>query len=293
VGVHAAPAAHAPHVPLSQTSLAPHEVPLATLPVTLHKGRPVEQLVAPVSHGLGGEHVAPTVQAPHVPLSQTMLVPHDVPFATLPVESHTAVPLVQSTVPVWHGLVGEHAVPAPHATHVPPSQTSPDPQVVPLATLPVASHTGVPMEQVVAPVWHGLPVEHDVPATQAPQVPLSQTWPDPQAVPLATLPVALHTATPVEQLVVPVWHGLVGEHVEPAVHATHAPPSQTRFVPHDVPLATAWVVLLHTGTPVEHAMAPVTHGLGGVLHTAPAVQAEQTPLSHTALVPQAVPLATI
>jgi hypothetical protein len=190
-------------------------------------------------------------------------------------------------------LVGEHATPAAHATHAPASQTSPAPQLVPFATLPDTLHTGVPPEQSVVPVWHGLPGEQAVPVTHAPHVPLSQTWPAPQLVPSTTLPVALHTATPVEQLVVPVWHGLVGEQEVPAVHATHDPASQTRPVPHEVPLLTAWVVLPQTGTPVEQTMAPVTQGLGGVLHTAPAVQAEHTPLSQTALVPHEVPLAAV
>jgi hypothetical protein len=70
--------------------------------------------------------------------------------------------------------------------------------------MPVSVHAGVPPAHEMTPVSHGLAGGHAPPATHAPHVPLSQTWPAPQLVPLATLPVALHTETPVEQSVVPV-----------------------------------------------------------------------------------------
>ncbi len=47
MGVHPAPAVHAPHVPLSQTMLVPHDVPLGRGLVWLQTGRPVEQSVEP------------------------------------------------------------------------------------------------------------------------------------------------------------------------------------------------------------------------------------------------------
>jgi hypothetical protein len=47
-GVQTRPAVHAAHVPLSQTSLVPHAVPLAAVvPVSTHTGVPVVHEVAP------------------------------------------------------------------------------------------------------------------------------------------------------------------------------------------------------------------------------------------------------
>jgi hypothetical protein len=58
------------------------------------------------------------VHGEHVPLSQTMFVPHEVPFWTLPVLLHFGMPLEQSVVPVWHVLpFGLHAWPEVHAPH--------------------------------------------------------------------------------------------------------------------------------------------------------------------------------
>lgn len=159
--------------------------------------------------------------------------------------------------------------------------------------MPVSVHAGVPPAHEMTPVSHGLAGGHDPPAVHAPHVPLSQTWPAPQLVPLETLPVALHTETPVEQSVVPVWHGFVGEHTAPDVHDAHDPLSQTWLAPQEVPLATFVDVLPHTGTPVEQPMAPSTHGLGGVPHAAPVEQARQVPLSQTIPEPHEVPLAMV
>jgi hypothetical protein len=122
VGVHAAPAMHAAHVPLSQTMLlVPHWVPLRTLmPVSLQRGTPVEQSVAPAWQVLGGVHALPAVQGVQVPSWQTSLLPHIVPFgAFMPVSVHVALPPVQSILPVWQALVGVHAPPETHAS--PPS----------------------------------------------------------------------------------------------------------------------------------------------------------------------------
>ena len=49
VGVHAAPAEHAEHVPLSQTRLVPQAVPLDTdVPVSVHTATPVVHTTLPV-----------------------------------------------------------------------------------------------------------------------------------------------------------------------------------------------------------------------------------------------------
>ena len=131
------------------------------------------------------------------------------------------------------------------------------------------------------------------PAVHAEHVPLSQTSLVPHDTPLVTsLPELTHADTPVEQDVDPVWHTLAGVHATFAVHPLQEPLSQTSLVPHDVPLATCVPVSVHTDTPVEHEVVPVSHGLGGV-HETPAVQAVHAPLSQTSLAPHDVPLATL
>jgi hypothetical protein len=155
--VHGAPLVHAPQVPWKQTWLAPHDVPLGTLLAT-QTGVPVTQLLTPVVHGLPVLHVAPAVQALQVPLSHTAFVPHDVPFGTFAVATQTAVPVAQLVVPDMHGSpFGLQETPLVHAPHIPSEQTSPLPHDVPLGTLPLETQVDVPFEQLVTPVWHGLP----------------------------------------------------------------------------------------------------------------------------------------
>ena len=65
VGVHAPPAMHARHVPLSQALPAPHGVPLlAALPVSLHVVWPAAQTSVPWWHTSTGVHVPPASQVP-------------------------------------------------------------------------------------------------------------------------------------------------------------------------------------------------------------------------------------
>ena len=79
------------------------------------------------------------------------------------------------------------------------------PQCVPFATLTVDPHTGWPVVHEIVPVWQrsppGLQVMFGV---QALQVPLKQLKFVPHDIPLATLPVDMHTDEPVAQDVVPV-----------------------------------------------------------------------------------------
>ncbi len=154
VGVHAAPIEHVVHEPFSQTSPVPHEVPLATFPVTPHTDVPVAQEVSPVWQTLPVEHDTPAVHDAHVPLSQTSLVPHEVPlFTGLPVSLQTGNPVVHDVVPVWQLLAGVHAVPVEHAPHAPLSQTIPVPHDVPFGReLPESLHTDTPVEHDVEPV---------------------------------------------------------------------------------------------------------------------------------------------
>lgn len=295
-GVQAAPTVHAPHAPLSQTSLVPHDVPLAALmPVSVHDGAPLEQAVVPVSQALVGVHGAPNVHALHAPLSHTALVPQEVPLAALlPVSVHDGVPIEHDRVPVWHALAGVHDAPVMHALHAPLSQTWLVPHEVPFATLfCVSPHTGSPVEQPTAPTWQGLPGAHAAPVVHAAQLPLSHTAFVPHEVPSAALvPVSLHAGVPDEHTSVPVWHALFGVQPLPLTHMPHAPSSQTWLVPHEVPLAAFTPVSLHTGTPVEQPMAPTRHASSGT-HEAPVLQVLHAPLSHTSLVPQEVPLAAL
>ena len=233
----------------------------------------------------------PAVHAVHVPLSQTSLVPHEVPFATfIPLSVHTGTPPGQEMVPVWHGLAGGQAAPAMHVPQTPPMQDPPG-HVVPSGRLPVALHTSTPVEQSLVPVWHGLLGAQLFPATHVLHVPLSQTMMVPHDVPLPTSWLVLpHTGTPLEQPIAPTTHGLGGvPQTAPVVQAMHPPLSQTMLVPQAVPLATGWGVLLQTATPVEQPTAPTTHGFGFVLHGAPAEHELQTPPTQNLLLPHEVP----
>jgi hypothetical protein len=81
----------------------------------------------------------------------------------------------------------------------------PVPQEVPFGWLLLSVQTGAPVVQVIAPARHGFPVRAQaVPAAQAPQVPLLQTIPGPQTVPLAWgCVVATQPGPPGPQVVVP------------------------------------------------------------------------------------------
>jgi hypothetical protein len=109
---------------------------------------------------------------------------------------------------------------------------------------------------------------------QLPHAPPTHTPPEPQAVPFATaLPVSWQADTPVEQLVKPVWHVLVGVHATPAVHALHAPLSQTSLVPQLVPFAASLPVSLQTETPVEQLVEPAWQLLSVGVQATPDVHA--------------------
>jgi hypothetical protein len=73
-----------------------------------------------------------------------------------------------------------------------------------------------------------------------------------------------------------------------AVQGTHAPSSQTLFVPQDVPLPR-FPLSVQTDAPLEHTVAAVWQAFDDV-HDTPAVHGTQLPLSQTLFVPQDVPL---
>lgn len=244
----------------------PHEVPsVAARPVSLHSTTPVVQLVCPVWHTSIGVQPRSAAHATQLPTSQTSLVPHDVPSATLPEVAQTGAPVEQSTTPVWHRLEGAQATPDAHVLQEPLSQTWSVPHGVPLATgVPVSLHMGEPVEQSSAPVSHVLVGVHAAPGVHVVQAPLSQTWVPPQAVPSGTFPVSLQMEAPVEQSVAPVWQGLVGLQAVPAVHATQAPARQTSLAPHDVPSGALVPRSVQTGEPVVQSMTPLWQTSVGV-----------------------------
>jgi hypothetical protein len=155
----------------------------------------------------------------------------------LPVSVQTGEPLEQE---IDASLQTEPVQLAPwlHATHEPPEQTMLVPQLAPFESVPVAVHTGEPVEQATLPVWQALP-----PGMQlAPTVHAVQTPPDeqtmlvPQLVPAETgVPVSLQVAPPTPQLSMPTWHAFDGVQAEPAVQVTHAPLLQIMPPPQAVP----------------------------------------------------------
>jgi hypothetical protein len=96
---------------------------------------------------------APCWQVVHCPVKQTIPVPHEVPLALSPLSLQTAAPVVQTTAPVRHGLVGEQALPAAQAAHAPLLQTMFVPQTVPLAcAVWVSMQDATPLgEQTICP----------------------------------------------------------------------------------------------------------------------------------------------
>ena len=95
-----------------------------------------------------------------------------------------------------------------------------------------------------------------------------------------------------EQACVPAWHAFAGVHDSPVVHDTQLPELQTRFVPHEVPLAT-FADSTQTAVPVPHAKVPVRQGLLVTAQIAPILQSTQAPVAlQTLSCAQLVPTAT-
>jgi hypothetical protein len=88
------------HAPVQHTAGEPHDVPSVTFVAEPHTWVPVEHDEVPVWHVLPpGLQATPAVQGTHDPPEQTMLVPHDVPSATLPVALQTEAPVEQDVCP--------------------------------------------------------------------------------------------------------------------------------------------------------------------------------------------------
>jgi hypothetical protein len=77
------------------------------------------------------------------------------------------------------------------------------------------------------PEPQSVPDEQAMPFGRGTQLPPLQIFPVAQLVPLATLPVVVHTDTPVAHDVVPVWQTFPpGMHIWLGAHAAHAPLKQ-------------------------------------------------------------------
>jgi len=198
------------------------------------------------------------VQFVQVPLLQTLLLPHDVPFATLPVSAHTDAPVTHDVAPVLHTLAGWQLAPAVQFPQVPLLQTLFVPQVVPLTRFRPVSEQVIDGEHVCVPAWHGFVGMQAVPAVHEVQLPPLHTMLVPHEVPSATFADSTQTGAPVLQVIVPVRHGLpLTAQVAPAVQAPHAPVAlHTMLVPHEVPAATSVFLSVQTGAPVVHESAP-------------------------------------
>lgn len=174
------------------------------------------------------------------------------------VNTQTCFPVAHEYVPFLHPVVsGEHVPPAAHATQAPALHTIPAvPQGVPLATIPVSVHTRDPVLQEPETVWHAVGVhEFGLQVTQDP--PLHTIPPDPQEVPLASMPVSEQTRAPVLQEPETVWHAV-------AVHDVGLQPVQTplllhtMLVPQDVATGL-FPVSMQTDAPVVQEFVPVLH----------------------------------
>jgi hypothetical protein len=204
VGVQLPPAVQEVHVPALQTLLVPHDVPSATVPVSVHAITPVRQEVAPVLQRLVGWQLVPAVQLPQTPLSHTLFVPQVVPLATFPVSAHTEVPVMHDVAPVLQTLVGWQVTFAVQLPHVPLLQTLLVPHEVPLVRFCPVSEQVMAGEQAVRPAWQTLDGVQVCPTVQETQLPPLQTMLVPQEVPLATSPDCMQTGAPLLQTVVPV-----------------------------------------------------------------------------------------
>jgi hypothetical protein len=140
-------------LPLLQTLLVPHTVPLTSM-LPLSAQDIGEQAVNPAWQGLVGMQARPAVQATQAPPLQTMFVPQLVPSATLPDSTQLGVPVLQVVMPVRQGLADTVqlalTVQAPQAPVA--LQTLFVPQDVPAATrVPLSVHCGVPVAQASVP----------------------------------------------------------------------------------------------------------------------------------------------
>jgi len=121
-GTQAVPAVQFVQLPALQTWLVPQTVPFGASVDSMQIGVPVLHAMVPRRQGLPATvQTAPAWQAAHDPVEpHTMSVPHEVPAVTfVPVSLHVGDAPEQTSVPVWHWLVGVQAAPAWQVTQAP------------------------------------------------------------------------------------------------------------------------------------------------------------------------------
>jgi hypothetical protein len=143
VGWQLAPAVQVLQLPLLQTLLVPHTVPLTSMLPLSAQVIDGEQAVNPAWQALVGVQASPAVHATQPPLLQTMFVPQLMPSVTFPDSTQAGVPVLQVVMPVRHGLPDTvqlaFTVQAPQAPVA--LQTLLVPQLVPAATMvPLSVH---------------------------------------------------------------------------------------------------------------------------------------------------------
>jgi len=263
---------------VSATSHAPvaarHTAPTGAMPVGRHTGAPATHEVRPALHSPGTTQLTPATHVSQTPvLLHARPVPHAVPGGRSSVPMQTpAPPALQSSVPDVHGLPVSHEAPAMHSLHAPvPPQTPERPHTVPGGTSSVAMHTGSPEPQSKRPLEHGLLVSHDAPSVHIEhEPPPLHESPLPQPTPGGKSSTASHEATPVEQSVAPLVHGLPVSQTAPGTHSLHSPPlPQTPVTPHIVAGGALEKSGMQIAAPEPQSMRPSAHGLP-VSQTAPA-----------------------
>jgi hypothetical protein len=161
--------------------------------------------------------------APHALLSllvSTQVLPH-----TLSEPLHDS---KQALVDVQASVAGTHClshrrtsvVVLPQVMQVPPQHVPSPPQEVPSAKEPIETQVGDPVLHEMARASQSFG-PHEAPATQGLQAPPKQTSFVPHGVPSGKTPVCTHVASPLAQLVAPVWQTLpLGVHAAPGAHGS-------------------------------------------------------------------------
>lgn len=202
---------------------------------------------------------------------------------------------MQFTVPVWHTLVGSHAL--PHETHAPmPSHVMLplQPIVGPTPSSLSSAQTHCAPLRANTPVLHGVGfMLHAPPRSQRTHAPLAQK-PPVHAVPSVASTSSAHVWAPVAHEMRPVLHGAPGllPHIAPATHDTHWPIElHTWSVPQLFPGAALFMPSVHTGAPDVQTVRPSRHAVGFVLHVEPAAHATHWPVElQTRSVPHESPV---
>lgn len=134
---------------------------------------------------------------------------HAVRLATLPLSTHTALPVEQSMLPVLHGLVGVQLAPWTQLMQLPALQTAFEPHEEPLAALPTSTQMGLPVEHPMTPVRQrvaGVQVALGVHGLQVPE----RQAPPGHATPFDFNAPSTHCWLPVEQSVTPSRQAALG-----------------------------------------------------------------------------------